>query len=83
MLVLYSSSGGHGKVGMVDVYGWCCIVLVVDMVRLGWWMLMLELYSSSGGHGKVGIEWMFMLVLYSSSGGQGKVGMVDAYVGAV
>ena len=35
---------------------WCCIVLVVDMVRLGWWMLMLVLYSSRGGHGKVGME---------------------------
>ena len=28
---------------------------MVDMVRLGWWMLMLMLYSSSGGHGKVGM----------------------------
>ena len=27
-----------------------------DMVRLGWWMLMLVLYSSGDGHGKVGIE---------------------------
>ena len=27
-----------------------------DMVRLGWWMLMLVQYSSSDGHGKVGIE---------------------------
>ena len=26
---------------------------MVDMVRLGWWLLMLVLYSSSGGHGKV------------------------------
>ena len=40
---------------MVDALCWCCIVLVVDMVRLGWWMLMLVLYSSSGGHGKVGM----------------------------
>ena len=29
---------------------------MVDMVRLGWWMLMLVLYSSSGGLGKVGME---------------------------
>ena len=28
---------------------------MVDMVRLGWWMLMLVLYSSGGGHGKVGM----------------------------
>ena len=28
---------------------------MVDMVRLGWWMLMLVLYSSSCGHGKVGM----------------------------
>ena len=28
---------------------------MVDMVRLGWWMLMLVLYSSSGGYGKVGM----------------------------
>ena len=28
---------------------------MVDMVRLRWWMLMLELYSSSGGQGKVGM----------------------------
>ena len=28
---------------------------MVDMVRLGWWMLMLVLYSSSRGHGKVGM----------------------------
>ena len=28
---------------------------MVDMVRLGWWMLMLVLYSSSGGHGEVGM----------------------------
>ena len=28
---------------------------MVDMVRLGWWMLMLVLYSSSGGQGKVGM----------------------------
>ena len=55
MLVLYSSSGGHGKVGMVDDLCWCCIVLVVDKVRLGWRMLMLVLYSSSGGQGKVGM----------------------------
>ena len=26
----------------------------MDMVRLGWWMLMLVLCSSSDGHGKVG-----------------------------
>ena len=26
---------------------------MVDMVRLGWWMLVLVLYSTSGGHGKV------------------------------
>ena len=26
---------------------------MVDMVWLGWWMLMLVLYSSSDGHGKV------------------------------
>ena len=63
---------------------WCCIVLVVDKVRLGWWMLMLVLYSSSGGMLMVRLGWwMLMLVLYSSSGGHGKVGMVDAYVGAV
>ena len=55
MLVLYSSSGGQGKVGMVDAYVGG-IVTVVDKVRLGWWMLMLVLYSSSGGHGKVGME---------------------------
>ena len=42
-----------GKVG--GCLCWCCIVLVVDMVRLGWWMLMLVLYSSSGGQGKVGM----------------------------
>ena len=29
---------------------------MVDMVRLGWWILMLVLYGSSGGHGKVGME---------------------------
>ena len=29
---------------------------MVDMVRLGWWTLMLMLYSSSGGHGNVGME---------------------------
>ena len=29
---------------------------MVDMERLGWWMLMLVLYSSSGGQGKVGME---------------------------
>ena len=28
---------------------------MVDMLRLGWWVLMLVLYSSSGGHGKVGM----------------------------
>ena len=28
---------------------------MVEMVILGWWMLMLVLYSSSGGHGKVGM----------------------------
>ena len=28
---------------------------MVDMVRLGWRMLMLVLYSSSGGHGKIGM----------------------------
>ena len=28
---------------------------MADMVRLGWWMLMLVLYSSSGGHGIVGM----------------------------
>ena len=28
---------------------------MVEMVSLGWWMLMLVLYSSSGGHGKVGM----------------------------
>ena len=28
---------------------------MADMVRLGWWMLMLVLYSSSGGHGNVGM----------------------------
>ena len=33
---------------------------MVDMVRLGWWMLMLVLYSSSGGHGKVGIEYAYV-----------------------
>ena len=32
---------------------WCCVVPVVDMVKLGWWMLMLVLYSSNGGQGKV------------------------------
>ena len=44
MLVLYSSSGGHG--------GWDggCMVRLVR-----WWMLMLVLYSSSGGQGKVGM----------------------------
>ena len=54
MLVLYSSSGGHGTIGMVDAY----VGLFSssgDMVRLGWWMLMLVLYSSSGGQGKVGM----------------------------
>ena len=29
---------------------------MVDMVKLGWWMLTLVLYSSSVGHGKVGME---------------------------
>ena len=28
---------------------------MVDMVSLGWWMLMLGLNSSSCGHGKVGM----------------------------
>ena len=28
---------------------------MVDMVSLGWWLLMLVLYSASGGHGKVGM----------------------------
>ena len=28
---------------------------MVDMVRLGWWMLTLVLYSSSGGQGKIGV----------------------------
>ena len=28
---------------------------MVDIVRLGWWKLMLVLYSSSGGQGKVGM----------------------------
>ena len=28
---------------------------MVDMVWLGWWMLMLMLYSFSGGQGKVGM----------------------------
>ena len=28
---------------------------MMDMVRLGWWKLMLVLYSSSGGQGKVGM----------------------------
>ena len=28
----------------------------MDIVMLGWWMLVLVLYSSSGGHGKVGME---------------------------
>ena len=55
MLVLYSSSGGDGKVWDGGCLCWCCIVLVVDMVRLGWWMFMLVLYSSSGGQGKVGM----------------------------
>ena len=32
---------------------WCCVVPVVDMVRLEWWMLMLVLYSFNGGQGKV------------------------------
>ena len=41
MLVLYSSSGGQGWDG--GYLYWCCIVLVVDMVRLGWWLLMLVL----------------------------------------
>ena len=34
---------------------WCCRVLVVDKVRLGWRTLMLVLYSSSGGQVKVGM----------------------------
>ena len=31
----------------------CCIVLMVDKVRLGWLLLMKVLNSSSSGHGKV------------------------------
>ena len=29
---------------------------MVDKVRLGWWMLILEVYISSGRQGKVGME---------------------------
>ena len=29
--------------------------ILEDMVRLGWWMLMLVLYSSSGGLVKLGM----------------------------
>ena len=42
------------RLGGGNLY-WCCIVLVVDKVRLGWWMLMLVLYSSRRGQGKVGM----------------------------
>ena len=28
---------------------------MVEMLRFGWWMLILVLYSSSGGQGKVGM----------------------------
>ena len=34
--------------------------LVVDMVRLGWRMLMLVQYSSSGGHAKVGMVYAYV-----------------------
>ena len=54
MLELYISSGGHGEVGMVDAYVGA-VVLVVDMVRLVWWMFKLVLYRSRGGQGKVGM----------------------------
>ena len=37
---------------------------MVDMVRLGWWMFMLELYSSSGGHGKVGMVNAYVGAVY-------------------
>ena len=53
MLVLYSSSRWAWQGWDSGCLCWCCIVLVVDMVRLGWWMFMLVLYSSSSGHGKV------------------------------
>ena len=33
----------------------CCIVLMVDKVRLGLWLLMKVLNSSSGRHGMVGM----------------------------
>ena len=80
MLVLYSSSGGLGKVDD-GCLCWCCIVLMVD--KEGWiggclcWCCIVLVVD------KVRLGWwMLMLELYSSSGIQGKVGMVDAYVGA-